>query len=51
MDIELILKSIKQACHDTPALIVVGLLVVGISIYLMVDAHRCKKGRPRHRGK
>jgi hypothetical protein len=51
MDFETFFKSVKDACLDAPVLIGVIVLGICISIFIMVDAHRIKKKRSRHRWK
>ena len=41
----------KDAVLDSPVLILMAALGICISIFIVIDAHRCKKKRPRHRWK
>lgn len=51
MDFKLLFSSIKDVVQDSPVLILVAALGVCVSIFIIIDAHRCKKKRPRHRWK
>ena len=51
MDFAAQFKQMIQACADHPLLVALGALAVIVSIYVMVDAHRNKKKRARHRWK
>ena len=44
-------KSVEIALQDYHVLIAAALVAACISIYIMLDAHRGKKKRPRHRWK
>ena len=49
MDFELLIKSVREACQNSPILVIVAVLGVCAFFFIVFDAHRCKKRRPRHR--
>jgi len=51
MDFKLLIKSVKETCQNSPVLVVVIVLVVCVFMFIIIDAHRCKKSRSRHRWK
>jgi hypothetical protein len=51
MDFKLVIKSVKEICRNSPILVVVILLACCVSVFIMIDAHRSKKKRSRHRWK
>jgi hypothetical protein len=46
MDFNLLLRSIKEACHESPMLLTLALLVVCALVFIIIDAHKHKKVRP-----
>src|SRR5205823_209514 len=51
MDSENFFSSVKDVAQSTPVLVALAILAVCVTVYLMVDAQRCRKKRPRHRDK
>lgn len=51
MDLGTLFKSVGDAVSGHLLLIALAALAVIVSIFIMCDAHRCKKKRARHRWK
>jgi hypothetical protein len=45
MDFNLLFKSIKEACQESPILLLVVALAVCAVIFLIIDAHKHRKLR------
>jgi hypothetical protein len=50
MDLVKLFEGIWEICRNHAVLVLVGALVVIGMVLLIVDAQRCRKSRPRHRG-
>ncbi|MDB6125758.1 MAG: hypothetical protein JWQ71_4751 [Pedosphaera sp.] len=46
MDFELLFRSIKEACQESPILLLLAFLMVCALTFIIVDAHKHKKIRP-----
>jgi len=51
MDFKQMFQSVVEACQKLPVLIGLVALAFGITVFVVVDAHRNKKKRSRHRWK
>jgi len=51
MEFKLLCQSVREACQNSPILIIVVVVGLCVSIFIIIDAHRNKKRRARHRWK
>jgi hypothetical protein len=49
MDFALLIKSVREACQNHLVLVTLAMLGICVFVFIIFDAHRCKKKRPRHR--
>jgi hypothetical protein len=44
-------KAVWEVCRNSPVMVGLIVLAVIFCLFIMCDAHRNKKRRPRHRGR
>ncbi len=49
IDFVSIAKSVWQFCRESPGVVAAGVIGFCAFLYIIIDAHRHKKHRPRHR--
>ncbi|MDB6019031.1 MAG: hypothetical protein JWR19_3520 [Pedosphaera sp.] len=49
MDFHLLFKSVRELCQNSPVLVILAIVGVLAFFIIILDAHRHKKKRPRHR--